>query len=348
MKKLSVIILVIFIILFCASCIGQEGPRQVDAQQSDSQQSDTQQSDAQQFDGPRISIVCTIFPQYDWVRQIIGEELAHRFDITFLINSGIDLHSFNPSVRDMTRIKTSDVFIHVGGHSENWVDDVLRGADPDMVTLNMMEVLIDVLGEQNLLEGFCEDDCDDDHDHNFDEPHSDEHVWLSLRRSKILCEAIADMLAEIDPENAQTYRENVQAYIARLSALDAEYQAMVDAARVRTLVIADRFPFRYMMDDYDLTAYAAFQGCSAESEASFVTVISLATRLNQLGLDVVLVTESSDQSIARTVIENTETGNQRILVLDAVHSVTVAVAETGVSYLSLMEQNLAVLREALM
>jgi len=228
------------------------------------------------------------------------------------------------------------------------VDDVLRGADPDMVTLNMMEVLIDVLGEQNLLEGFCEDDCDDDHDHNFDEPHSDEHVWLSLRRSKILCEAIADMLAEIDPENAQTYRENVQAYIARLSALDAEYQAMVDAARVRTLVIADRFPFRYMMDDYDLTAYAAFQGCSAESEASFVTVISLATRLNQLGLDVVLVTESSDQSIARTVIENTETGNQRILVLDAVHSVTVAVAETGVSYLSLMEQNLAVLREALM
>jgi zinc transport system substrate-binding protein len=155
------------------------------------------------------------------------------------------------------------------------------------------------------------------------------------------------MLLEIDPENAQTYRDNADAYIARLSALDAEFQAAVDEANVMTLVFADRFPFQYMMDDYGLSYYAAFRGCSAESEASFITIISLANRINQLGLNIVMVTESSDQSIARTVIDNTDAKNQRILVMNAAHSVTVAEAGTGVTYLSIMQSNLAVLKEAM-
>lgn len=299
----------------------------------------------------RVSIVCTIFPLYDWTRQIIGEEGADRINLTFLINSGIDLHSFNPSVPDMARIKSSDAFVFIGGHSDNWVEDVLRGSNPDMHTLSILEVLIEELGEHDLLEGFCDVDCDEDHDHDFDEGHeehhADEHVWLSLRRARTICLAISDMLSELDPENAQAYKDNANAYIAKLSDLDANYQAAVDAANVSTLVFADRFPFRYMIDDYGLSYYAAFQGCSAESEASFVTIISLANRLNQLGLSTVLVTESSDQSIARTVIDSTDAKNQRILVLNAAHSVTVSEAGTGVTYLSIMESNLEVLKEAL-
>jgi len=343
MKRLILTITAFMLcMIFISGCSEEPEPSSAVTNQTASSQGATQMEDVE-----RISIMCTIFPLYDWTRQIIGQENLYRFDLSFVISSGIDLHSFNPSVSDMARIKTSDAFIYIGGHSDNWVGDVMRGANPGIVRLSMMDVLVEELGDQVLLEGFCDDDCDEDHDHNFNEPHADEHVWLSLRRAKILCAAIAEMLSQIDPENAQIYRDNADAYVAKLSALDAEFHAAVAAANVTSFVIADRFPFRYMMDDYGLTAYAAFLGCSAESEASFVTIISLANRLNQLGLNVVLVTESSDQAIARTVIDNSEARNQRILVLDAAHSVTVSEAEVGVTYLSIMENNLAVLKEAM-
>ena len=292
----------------------------------------------------KISIVCTIFPQYDWVRQIIGEDNMDKFDLTLLIDSRVDLHSFNPSVSDIARIKTSDVFIYVGGISDNWTEAVLRDANPEMITMSLME-LLDV---QLLLDGFCDESCDEEHDHNLAEPHADEHIWLSLRHAKTICAAIADMLAEIDPDNAQAYRDNATAYIAKLEALDAEYQTVAQASDVTALVFADRFPFRYMMSDYGLAHYAAFQGCSAETEASFITVISLANRLDQLDLGVVMVTESSDQAIARTVINETRAKNQKILTLDSMQSITAADIRNGMTYLSIMESNLAVLTEALM
>jgi len=303
-------------------------------------------TEREESESSKISIVATIFPQYDWVRHIIGEENMDRFDITLLIDSRIDMHSFSPSVTDIATIKQSDVFIYIGGHSDTWVGAVLQDANPDIVTMN----LVDQLDIEHLLEGFCDEDCDEDHDHSFGHGEdflADEHIWLSLRFAKTLCAAIADMLSAVDPENAAVYQANADAYIAKLSALDAEFQAVVDAAAFRTLVFADRFPFRYLMSDYDITYYAAFQGCSAETEASFVTIISLANRINQLGLNVVMVTETSDQSIARTVIENTNEGNQRILVLDGMKAVTAADIRDGVTYLSIMQSNLAVLKEAL-
>ena len=293
--------------------------------------------------GEKISIVATIFPQYDWVRQIIGEENMDRFDLTLLVNSGVDLHSFSPSVSDIAKIKTCDVFIHVGGHSDNWVRNVLRDANADIITMN----LLGMLGSGLLIidDAHVCDECGEVHDPHH---HADEHVWVSLKRAKIICAAIAAMLSEADPDNAQAYKNNLEAYTAKLSALDAEYQAAADAANVRTLVFADRFPFRYLTEDYKLDHYAAFHGCSAETEASFATIASLANNLNRLKLNVVMVTESSDQSIARTVINNTTDKNQRILVLDSVQSVTAAGVINGAAYLSIMENNLAVLKEALM
>jgi len=293
----------------------------------------------------KISIAVTIFPQYDWIRQIIGEENMDRFDLTLIIDNRIDLHSFSPSVSDIATILQSDVFIYVGGHSDNWVEAVLQDANPDMVTLNLMEQL-DI---EHLLEGFCDEDCDVEHDHAFTESdfQADEHIWLSLRFVQTLCAVIADLLSEIDPEYAEVYQANAADYIAVLAALDAEFQAVVDTANVRTLVFADRFPFRYLVGDYDITYYAAFQGCSAETEASFVTIISLANRINQLELGVVMVTETSDKSIAQTVIENTDEGSQQILVLDGMKSVTAADIQDGVTYLSVMQDNLTVLQEAL-
>jgi len=343
-RRLYIFFLVfLFFVSFITGCSGGETLEQ---EQGDVNLPADAAEQEQEYDGDRISIVVQIFPQYDWVRQIIGEENMHRFDLTFLLDNAIDTHSFNPSVSDMVRIKSSDIFMYVGGHSDGWVFDVLGSADvnPGILTMN----LLDVLDDQPLLDGFCDDDCDEDHDHEFGEGHADEHVWLSLRFVKLICGAIADLLSEVDPQNAQIYMDNMEAYVEQLATLDSAFQAVVDSANVTTLVIADRFPFRYLLSDYGLTHYAAFPGCSAESEASFTTVISLANRLNQFGLSYVIATETSDKSIARTVINSTTTRDQSILVLDSIKSVTPNDVRNGVTFLSKMEGNLEVLREALM
>jgi zinc transport system substrate-binding protein len=292
-------------------------------------------------DSDKINIVTTIFPSYDWVREIVGGEIDN-FNLNYLTNSGVDLHSYAPSVPDILRIASSDVFIYVGGHSDSWVNAVLRDANPDLITINLMNLLDGFLVED---EHGCGPDCDDDHDHGA--TFADEHVWVSLSRVKVLCAAIAEALAQVDPCNAQTYMANLDAYIEKLTALDTEFHAMANAAENRTLVVADRFPFRYMMTDYNLTSYAAFAGCSAETEASFTTVLSLVQKINELELDFIIVTESSDKSIARTLINNSEARNQEILVMDSLQSVTTADVRNGVTFLSLMEKNLSVMREAL-
>ena len=292
----------------------------------------------------KISIIATIFPHYDWLRQIIGDENMDRFDLSFLIGKGIDLHNYSPSVSDMISIKTSDVFIYVGGHSDGWVADVLKSADanPDIIAVN----LIDLLGDDILVDyDHDHEECDEEHEE--DALVTDEHVWLSLRNAQTVCAAFAELLSELDQDNADSYRDNLAVYVAQLSALDAEYKMVADAASVKTMVFASRFPFRYMVDDYGLSYYAAFSGCSAETEASFVTIISLANRLNQLDLGVVFVTECSDQAIARRVISETDDGNQEIMVLDGLQSITESEAQSGVTYLSIMESNLEVLRRAL-
>ena len=180
-----------------------------------------------------------------------------------------------------------------------------------------------------------------------EEAEYDEHVWLSLRNAKVLCKAIADNLAEIDTENANTYQENEKAYADKLDELDKKYQETVDSASQKTLLFGDRFPFRYMVDDYGLSYYAAFVGCSAESEASFDTISFLANKVDELGLKDIMAIENSNQKIAKTIIENTKEKNQKILTLDTMQSTTSDDVKNGTTYLSVMEKNLEVLKEAL-
>ena len=290
----------------------------------------------------KIKIVSTIFPIYDWTRQIIGEDNMDKFELTLLINSGIDMHSYNPSVQEVLAIKNCDVFIYPGGHSDNWVGDIMADVERDITMINLLEILGD---DMLIAGGGCGEDCDEDHDHqeDSDDDVPDEHIWFSLRCAAVVCEAIADMLVQVEPDNAQSYRENLVSYSAVLSELDSRYQAAADNANTKTLVVADRFPFRYMANDYGIQYYAAFDGCSAESEASFVTITSLATRINQLGLTAVVVTETSDKKIAETVISSTNDKNQRILVLDSMHMSN----EDTATYISIMKSNLDALSDAL-
>ncbi len=298
----------------------------------------------------KISVVAAIFPIYDWVREIAGENIAN-IDLTLLLDSGADLHNFQPTAADILKVSSSDLFIFVGGESDEWVEDVLAAAaNANLRTVNLVEALGDMAKAEELVEGMEHEheDEDEEHDHHeHEEAETDEHVWLSLRNAQALCRVIADALSEIDPDGAALYQANAAAYLEKLDALDGAYAAAMDAAAFDTLLFGDRFPFRYLADDYDLTYYAAFSGCSAESEASFQTIVFLAGKMDELGLPAVLTIEHPKARIAETVVLATKARNQKILALDSMQSVTAQDVKAGVTYLSIMENNLEVLKEAL-
>ena len=320
---------------------------------------------------PRVRIVATTFPIYDWTREVLGEKLAEA-DLVLLQRSGVDLHSYSPSAADLRKIAACDLFVFVGGESDEWTERALaQKGSPRRRVLNLVKTLGSAAKEETVVEGMEHEhhhehaekhdhDGDHDHDHakkhdhdeddNHDEDHDeheiDEHVWLSLRHAATLVKAIAAELAAVDPANAATYSANAAAYCKRLAALDRDYVAAVKGAKRKTILVADRFPFRYLADDYGLTYYAAFAGCSAESEASFKTVAFLAKKVDELNLPVILVIEGVQHKIAETVRRTAKAGTQRILALDSLQSTGGEAAKTT-RYLDVMTKNLQVLKAAL-
>ena len=304
--------------------------------------------------GDKLQIVTTIFPEYDWTREILGKNPANA-EVTMLLDNGIDLHSYQPTAQDLIKISDCDLFIYVGGESDEWVGRALeQSTNKDMVVINLLESLGDKAKEEEVKEGMQgeeEHDHDhEDHDHDHEEEEEveyDEHVWLSLKNASAICETIEKGIEKIDPANASTYKENLASYKAKLNSLDTDYKAAVDASAIKTLVFGDRFPFRYMVDDYGLDYYAAFVGCSAETEASFETIVFLAGRIDELGLYSVLTIEGNDHRIAETVIANTTAKNQKILTMNSLQSTTSRDVTNGTSYLTVMTENLNTLKEAL-
>ena len=295
-------------------------------------------------DTGKLRIVTTIFPEYDWVMNVLGDNPA-KAEVTLLLGSGVDLHSFQPSAADILKISTCDLFIYVGGESDRWVDDALKEAvNQEMTVISLMDVLGDAVKEEEMVEGMQED-AEEDEEH--EEEEYDEHVWLSLRNAAAAVESISGALQKVDPANADTYKKNAAAYVGKLNALDAEYRAAVSAASVSTVLFGDRFPFRYLADDYGLSCFAAFAGCSAETEASFETITFLARKVDELSLPAVMTIEGTDHRIAETIVQNTAAKDQKILTLDSMQATTARDAENGTTYLSVMEKNLSVLKEAL-
>ena len=473
-------------------------------------------------DSNKLSIVTTIFPEYDWVKEILGDK-AESTDLTMLLSSGVDLHSYQPTADDIVKISDCDLFLYVGGESDGWVESVLKNAaNRKMKAINLLEVLGDSVKTEEIVEGMQEDGHDHGHSHDeqltendiedrtlsdfagawkslhpfllngdldkfcehraeededssttkdtywekykaswqcdaekisingdtitftyadgktvsaeytyagyqpklddegkirsvryqfettsadapkyvqfndhghepgeaehfhiyfgndgFDALMSaktnpffvkdalsiedildelmghdhgeekDEHVWLSLKNAQALCMTIADALCAIDPDNKDAYTANTSAYIEKLSALNGEYQSAVDSAARKTVLFGDRFPFRYLVDDYGLSYYAAFVGCSAETEASFETISFLAKKVDELKLPCVLTIEGAQHKIAETIVQNTTSKNQKVLTMDSMQSTTSKDVANGTTYLSVMEKNLSVLKEAL-
>lgn len=499
MKKRVFIILAVVMALLCLAACGQNKSKY-------SSKND------------KIKVVTTIFPEYDWVREIAGEN--SNVDITMLLDNGVDLHSYQPTAEDIMKISSCDMFIYVGGESDEWVEDALKeSVNKNMKVINLLDVLKDTVKTEEAMPGmqseeghnhgyshFDDSDVQDrsltdwsgewqsvypylengdldevmeckaesgektaeeykkyyetgyktdvekmsingeegtmeftkngvtskakyeykgykiydyslgnrgvryffeavdntsdapkyvqfsdhgispgksEHYHiyagndSFDalseemdnwptyypagmtsneikedmleheEKEYDEHVWLSLRNAEKLCDAIADSLCDIDSENKNVYSTNAAVYKNKLKELDDQYKDVVKNSTNKTLLFGDRFPFRYMVDDYGLKYYAAFAGCSAESEASFETISFLAKKVDELGLKNVMTIEKSDKKIANTIISNTKNKNQKIFELNSLQSTTLKDVKNGVTYLSVMKSNLNVLKEAL-
>ena len=312
----------------------------------------------QQQNATKLKIVATTFPQYDWIREIIGKDNTN-VDLQLLMKNGGDLHSYQPTAGDIANIADANLFVYVGGESDEWVDDALEEkTNKDMKVINMMQTLGDDIDEEE--EGLEDhdhdhdhdhddkdhDDKDHDHDHDHDEIEYDEHVWLSLKRAQKIVKAIADELVELDPTNAKKYQANAEAYIAKLSALDKAYESTVNTVENKTWIFADRMPFHYLAKDYGITTYAAFNGCSTETNASFNTIVTLAKYADEFGINHIMTIESSDHKLAKAVIENTAEKNQEILTLNSLQSVSQSDIDKGLTYYGAMEENLKVLAQS--
>lgn len=286
-----------------------------------------------------LSIVCTAFPQYDFIKNILGSEEG----LTLLLDDGADLHSYEPTAQDIMKIGSSDLFVYVGGSSDSWVEGALKSANsPSLVTVALMD-LVDTYTVEYVA-GMEHDHSEHHKAHGGDHGEEDEHVWLSLKNAAKITQALCDAVCDADPEKAEIYQANAEAYIGKINVLDTQYQSTVDSAKRKALLFADRFPFRYLTEDYGITYYAAFAGCSSESEASFKTMAFLIDKTNELELPAVITIDGSDGSIAETVCSS---AGAEILTLDSCQSVSSADIQNGTSYLGIMENNLETLREAL-
>ena len=304
------------------------------------------------------TIVCVTYPEYDWVMNILGGK-ASGFNVTLLQKNGTDLHSYQPSVKDIASISSCDMLVYVGGESDEWVEKALSNAkNKNMVVVNMVEILGDKVKEEEFVEGMQgeehEHEHEDEHEHHHDAHHHDEdeveydeHVWLSLKNAVVIVNHLSGKIQSLDSANSSVYKSNAASYVKQISDLDKEYEKAVATSSKKTVLFGDRFPFRYLVDDYGLSYFAAFVGCSAESEASFETITFLSKKVDELGLKSVLTIEKSDKKIARTIISNTKGKNQEVLEMDSLQSVTESDIKGGRNYLSAMKKNLDVLKTAL-
>ena len=379
----------------------------------------------------KLSVVTTTFYEYDWVMEVIGDK-KDLFDVTLLMHTGVDIHSYEPTAKDIITIKSADLFVYNGGHSHDWVGDVIaEPTNEDFRYVNIMESLgdkvkaeVSVEGMQNAhdhhesdeatgmtsheleydkekydyftaccfeenfdldedgkVKGFthpetneyieycCESDgfvfdghnllgilvekedctdesCEIDHSDK-KQGHDDEHIWLSLHNAMIVSEILGEELGEIDSKNADTYEKNAATYIDTLEVLDEEYKQAIETANTDTLIFADRFPFLYLMDDYDINYYAAFQGCSSETEASFETVTFLAKKVDELNVDELLIIDNGLIDLAKTVNSSSDKQDCEILTLNSMQSISKEDIDKGATYYKYMQENLEVLKKAL-
>ena len=329
----------------------------------------------------KLSVVTTIYPEFSWAKSILGDQ-NNSVDLALLIKNGIDLHSFKPTAQDIAKIANADMVIYVGGESDEWIEKALEATPKKGRTeINLMKALGDRVKAEEVVEGMQAEEEhhhhgehaeehehehhdehaekhehehhdehaeEHEHHHHDEEVENDEHVWLSLKNAEIIVNKITEELSKLDAAHASAYKQNSEANIAQIKSLDAEYREAINGAARKTVLFGDRFPFRYLVDDYGIKYYAAFVGCSAESEASFETIAFLAGKMDAESLPVIFTIENSNGKIAKAVLAASKNSkNAQILAINSMQSITETQIAEGVDYLSLMKSNLDVLKKAL-
>lgn len=285
----------------------------------------------------QAKVIVTTFPIYDICREIMGSE----DDLLLLMDNGVDMHSFTPTASDIASVSKAELLIYNGGESENWVPGIVKASENvNLKTLSLMNIdgitLLEE-GMENILEGE-EDNHEHDHEHSYDE-----HIWLSIKNVIKMTESIRDSLITVYPEMQELFKINAQKYMDKLQLLESEYQSNL-GEKDFTLIIADRMPFRYLMNDYNINFYAVFSGCSTETQATAETITKLLEKIDECNAKYIVVLESSDRKIADSCQERKN--ELEILTLNSCQSVTSSIIK-NISYLQIMTENLEILKKVM-
>lgn len=285
-------------------------------------------------DSEKLSIVCTTFAAYDWTREIVGNK-ADEFQLT-LLGDGADLHSFQPTTEDIAKIHTADLFVQIGGTTEEWTNDIYLG--------DKALKLFDLLDEGEKL---CVNEEHTNHtNHQHSDNEFDEHIWLSLKLAQPMVNGICERICDLDTANGAKYQKNCAEYIEKLKSLDKEYKSAVEDSKDKTVIFADRFPFAYLMEDYDIVCYSAFEGCSSDTNASFDTIAHLTEDIKTYNKDTVLVLENSAESVVEPLKSALSGRTLETAVMNSCQSIDKDTAQ-NTSYIEIMTKNLNSLKKAL-
>ncbi len=356
-KYIGIGLSILVAIMMVLGCAKKESTGSSEAESGSSVTESSSVAESKSEETKKLNIVTTIFPAYDWVKQIVGDN--KNVEISFLIDKGVDLHSYQASAADIAKITDSDLFVYVGGESDDWAEDIIK-ENPNLKYINMVDSIGEAALAEELVEGM-QDEEEHDHEgeehaneesehaheegeHEDGEEEIDEHVWLSIKNAETIVSAIEAKLAEIDPDNKAEYEKNANDYLAKLDELDKEYKDTLSSIQNKTIIVGDRFPFRYLVNEYGIKYYAAFTGCDAGSEASFETVKFLANKMDELNMSDIFIIDGSKGDLAKTIVDNTKDKNAKVLVLDSMQSTK---SSDNASYLDIMKKNLEVLKEVL-
>ena len=356
-KYIGIGLSILVAIMMVLGCAKKESTGSSEAESGSSVTESSSVAESNSEETKKLSIVTTIFPAYDWVKQVVGDN--KNVEISFLIDKGVDLHSYQASAADIAKITDSDLFVYVGGESDDWAEDIIK-ENPNLKYINMVDSIGEAALAEELVEGM-QDEEEHDHEgeehaheegehaheegeHEDGEEEIDEHVWLSIKNAETIVSAIEAKLAEIDPDNKAEYEKNANDYLAKLDELDKEYKDTLSSIQNKTIIVGDRFPFRYLVNEYGINYYAAFKGCDAGSEASFETVKFLANKMDELNMTDIFIIDGSKGDLAKTIVDNTKDKNAKVLVLDSMQSTK---SSDNASYLDIMKKNLEVLKEVL-
>ncbi len=349
-KYIGIGLSILVAIMMVLGCAKKESTGSSEAESGSSVTESSSVAESKSEETKKLNIVTTIFPAYDWVKQIVGDN--KNVEISFLIDKGVDLHSYQASAADIAKITDSDLFVYVGGESDDWAEDIIK-ENPNLKYINMVDSIGEAALAEELVEGMqdeeehdneSEEHANEEGEHEEGEEEIDEHVWLSIKNAETIVSAIEAKLAEIDPDNKAEYEKNANDYLAKLDELDKEYKDTLSSIQNKTIIVGDRFPFRYLVNEYGIKYYAAFKGCDAGSEASFETVKFLANKMDELNMSDIFIIDGSKGDLAKTIVDNTKDKNAKVLVLDSMQSTK---SSDNASYLDIMKKNLEVLKEVL-